>query len=992
MAPRPCLVLLVATTAMVGPGAQEPDPAPAAVQLLAQRCVECHGAKKQRGKLRLDARELALAGGATGPALVPGQPEQSLLLQLVRGEEKKRPMPKGKERLAAREIETLRAWIAAGAPWPAGAGSRPAAAERHWAYVAPVATPPPAVRDAGWVENPIDRFVLARLEAEGLAPAPPADRATLLRRVTLDLIGLPPAPEDVDRFVAATAADAYEQEVDRLLASPRDGERMARPWLDLARYADTNGYEKDLPRSLWPWRDWVIQALNADMPFDRFTIEQLAGDLLPDATLAQRIATGFQRNTLLNDEGGIDAEEFRIVAVKDRVDTVATVWLGSTLGCAQCHDHKFDPFTQRDYYRMLAYWNSTEDSGKGNGPELQVPTAAQAQELRDLDTQLAAKEALLAAERRDGAQAQWEQQLLANLPPRLPGEVPFVDASEVERDRPFAYGALLRREGDGCVLSRIDDQHGYRGVDLFVNGGRLEMHVVHAWPGNGIKVTTRDPLPHEGWHHVFATYDGSSKAAGITLYVDGAPQPLQVEKDQLTATIRTSCSWRLGSRSTTGKLAGEVREALLFDRLLTADEVGILAASRLGPALAKDAAARTADEAKEIRASYVLATPALAAERAAAARLRERRQSLPIATTMVLRERSESRPTHLQRRGDFRQPGDAVHPGLPGVLAAPGAAMPKDRLELARWLVSAHNPLGARVLVNRAFELFFGQGLVRTLDDFGTQGEPASHPELLEWLAAEFGRNGQSQKALHRLLVTSATYRQSAVVTAALRERDPQNTLLARAPRLRLEAEQVRDNALALAGLLDDRIGGPSVMPWQPPGTWADSFANYDTPDLKWVEAKGRDRFRRGIYTYLRRSALYPASLLFDAARREVCTVRRSRTNTPLQALVTLNDPVYRDAALGLGRRLLRAADTPAARLERGMRLCVARAPSAAELAELGALHARARAEFAADPAAARRLVQDPEIDTTGLDPIELAALVVVANVLLNLDETVTRG
>lgn len=866
-----------------------------------------------------------------------------------------------------------------------------AAQGRHWAHVAPERPPVPTPKGVAWVRNPIDAFVLERLEREHLATSPEADRRTLLRRVSLDLTGLPPTPEELARFCADPAADAYEREVDRLLASPRYGERMARPWLDLARYADTNGYEKDLPRSLWPWRDWVIDALNRDLPYDTFTVWQLAGDLLPEPTLEQRVATGFHRNTMLNDEGGVDAEEFRIAAVVDRVNTTATVWLGSTLACAQCHDHKHDPFSQRDYYAMFAFFDHTADSGVGMAPTLPVPTPELSAELAAVTSALQAYQVELDPARRDAVQEDWERQQLAlpvrpidgtlKLDPARPQEPAF------ERNDAFSYGGFVKRDPGGCVIGKIDDQSAYRGFDLFVNAGRIEVHVVHHWPDDAIKVETQDLLPEKEWHHVLATYDGQAKASGIQIWVDGTPWPIKIVQDSLRSTIASTVPWKVGQRSTTGRFQGELEDVQVFSRVLVREEIRSLASAHLRRILGRPAASWSEVERKEVRAAYVSTSAQLRAVRDPAEAARQRQKKLTIPTTMVMAEGPATRPTRILKRGNFLAPGDVVEPDVPKALPRLDPALPRNRLGLARWLASPENPLAARVAVNRAWLLLFGAGLVRTPEDFGTKGDAPTHRELLDWLATEFVRLKWSQKALHRLIVTSATYRQASTCAPAVRERDPENVLLARAPRPRLEAEQVRDQALAIAGLLVHRIGGPSVMPNQPAGTWSDSFANHDTPDLHWVEAAGDDRFRRGLYTYWRRSAAYPASLVFDAPRRDVCVVARSRSNTPLQALVLLNDPVYREAALGLAVRMAREGG-----IARGFELATARVPGAEELAPLEALRLETRRRLAATPDLVRQIVAQPHVSGAGVDPALVAELFPIANVLLNLDEVLTRG
>ncbi len=730
--------------------------------LFRARCIECHGPTTSKSGLRLDERDRAFAGGESGdPAIVPGHADQSRLYLLVAGLDPELRMPPKGSPLDESDVAAIKAWIDAGAAWP----DQPA---KHWAYVAPVRPARPAVSNAAWAKNDIDLFVLERLDREKLAPSPEADRATLIRRVWLDVLGLPPTLDDVDQFVADRAADAYERMVDRALASPRAGEHAAAAWLDLARYADTNGYEKDLIRNQWPWRDWVIRAFNANMPFDEFTIEQLAGDLLDNPTRDQVVATGFHRNTMLNDEGGIDPEEFRTIAVVDRVNTTATTWLGSTMMCAQCHDHKYDPFTQREFYSLYAFFDQTEDDGHLPDPAVEFPNAEQAAQL-------------------------------AALRAAPPASAPV------------------------------------------------------------------DPVP------------------------AGGPIKLNVRRP--------------------------------------ADAVGV---------------DRTA-------------------------LLKALGESVP--RSMVMRDRKEPRVTHVLLRGNFLTPGDVVHPDVPAVLPPMPSDLPRNRLGLARWIVSPENPLTARVVVNRAWASFFGRGIVATLDDFGTRGEPPTHPELLDWLATELLRSRWDLRALEREILLSAAYRQSSRVTPELLERDPENRLLARGPRFRVTAECVRDVALAASGLLSDKIGGPSVFPPQPPGIWEGSFTTHDTQD-RWKESEGDDRHRRGLYTFWRRTAPYPTTMIFDAPTRDVCTVNRSRTDTPLQALATLNDPVYVEAAEALARRMIAAAGDDAARIERGFRWCVARAPDATERDRLLALLARSRAGAKDD----------------------VAAYTVVANVLLNLDETLTKG
>ncbi len=995
-----------------------------------------------------------MRGGKTGAVILPGDAEASLLLQRIKGLGDDDRMPLERDPLPDEQVRILERWIAQGAEWPdshAGEG-----AGGHWAYTAPTLPALRAVKDEAWCRNPIDRFVLSKLEASGLHGAPEADRARLLRRVSLDLIGLPPTVAEVDEFVSDVRPDAYERVVERLLASPRYGERWARPWLDLARYADTNGYEKDLARSLWPWRDWVINALNADMPFDRFTVEQIAGDLLPNADRSQQIATGFHRNTMLNDEGGIDPEEFRVAAVVDRTNTTATIWLGTTMGCCQCHDHKYDPFTQREYYSLLAFFNQTEDVGVGNGPEIQVPTPEQESRIAGMRARIAELESVTGPGARDAAQEAWESSAGLELshagidaglrhqytfdgPPamgsagageggdavvdrgadphhgrivggadtrRVPGiggngihldGGAFVDcgaAGGFDRTDAFSYGAWVKLEGSGAILGKIDDTHAYRGFDLFNNNGKLEAHFVHEWPADGLKVETGGAVDLARWRHVLVTYDGTGTPGGVKIYVDGEPQETRTANDTLKSSIRNDVPLKIGSRHASGMVSGTIDDVRIYDRVLSAAEIRVLMRAPLASILAAAPDKRDESQRRAVRDAYIRETPALLAKTAEIAELQKNIAAMPIATTMVLKELAQRRPDYIMLRGDFRNHGEAVTPDVPGTLHPFPEGQPRNRLGLARWLVSPENPLVARVTVNRAWEAFFGDGLVLTSEDFGSQGDPPTNPELLDWLAGQFVERGWSFKALHRLIVTSATYRQSARVDEALLERDPYNRLYGRGPRIRFDAELVRDNALAIAGLLSDKLGGPSVMPPQPAGIWVDSFANFDTPNEKWIDAVGADRYRRGIYTYWRRSASYPSGLTFDAARRDVCVVKRSRTNTPLQALTTLNDPVYIEAALGLARRMMRESPgpDPAARAAYGFRICLARAPSEGEVSDLAALQARCLEKFRGDPGAAGRLTHRGELDVAGLDGAELAAWTVVANVLLNLDETINRS
>ncbi len=860
--------------------------------LLEKRCLECHGAAKQKGGLRLDARLDALRGGDNGPALKPGDPAGSPLLTRVNSRDPDEQMPPKGARLAAGEVDLLRRWIAAGAAWPdAAAGSRRVASD-HWAFQA-IRRPdvPPGA-------NPLDAFVLAELKKRGLGFSPPAGRATLARRVSLDLIGLPPSPEEVDAFVAD---GDYEKLVDRLLASPHYGERWARRWLDLARYADTNGYEKDRPRSMWPWRDWVIRAINDDLPFDRFTIEQLAGDLLPGGS---PLATGFHRNTMINEEGGIDVEEFRFESVVDRVNTTGTVWLGLTVGCAQCHTHKYDPLTQREYYQLFAYLNNADE------PEIPVPDPEIEKRREDVRRRIAALESVLLAREDATSFSAWKAGLA-----RVPW-TPVAPAKVVA-----AKGGTFDVLPDASVLVSGDNPNNnvytvtLSGLKAPVRALRLEVlpheSLPEGGPGRAPLFSPGDFLLSEirveraairaGYH----SYAENKRSA--TLAFDGKPDT----------------GWSVKGRVGETHHAVFVFEAPVEGPLVVAlDQEYIhqmtIGRFRLSVTEEVPGEAGLPGDVEDLERHWKLSVRP-SPERDEIAKLRKSMPRHPVTLAMRERRPEHARVTRLHHRGAFLSPREEVAPGVPAVLPPTEA---KDRLGFARWLVDPRNPLTARVVVNRHWQAFFGRGIVATLEDFGTQGARPTHPELLDWLASEFVARGWSVKALHRLIVTSGTYRQSSAVTPELLAGDPENRWIGRAPRFRLEAELLRDQALAAAGLLDRRLGGPSVHPPQPDGVWETA---YGSP--RWPASKGGDRYRRGLYTYMKRAAPYAAFACFDAPGGEICAARRDRSNTPLQALNLLNDVVYVEAAKALGKGAAQEAD-PAAWI---FRRVLGRSPTASE-------------------------------------------------------------
>lgn len=750
--------------------------------ILAKNCWSCHGpdVASREAELRLDDQASALAR----KAIVPGDPAASKLLTRINATNPARlmPPPESKRSLSERERKLLHTWIQQGGQFA-----------QHWAFVKPKKSPLPTVLAKNWTRNPIDAFVLHKLEQAGLAPSPEADRSTLLRRVSLDLTGLPPSPEAVAAFEADEAADAYERIVDRLLESPQYAERMAMAWLDLARYADTNGFNNDAERTMWPWRDWVIDAFHKNMPHDQFIVEQLAGDLLPDATQAQKVATGFLRNQVHNTEGGIIVEEYRVEYVADRVHTTATVFMGLSLQCARCHDHKYDPFSTREYYQLYAYFNEMNEPQASYGgvssasPFLRLPSPEQTRELAAFDQQ-----------------RQELEGKLKSTPP--PGE---------------AEQKTLKSELDALLKKRQE----------------VDKHV---------------PL--------------------VMVMADNMTKP---------------------------------------------------------------------------------------------------------------------RATHVLKRGDYDKPGDLVRPGVPAVFPPLPQGAPGNRLGLAQWLVHPDHPLTARVTVNRWWQMFFGTGLVKTIEDFGQTGETPSHPELLDYLATELVHRKWNMKALHRLIVTSATYRQRSQTPESAWAKDPENRLLGRGPRQRLSAEMVRDNALAVSGLLRERVGGPSVRPYQPAGLWEDVSVSRGA---KYVADKGENLYRRSMYTFWKRTCPPPGLMSFDAPNREVCVARRSSTNTPLQALVLLNDPTYVEAARKLAERMVQQGKSPEETVEAGYRLALARKPSPAEVTVMLRIHAAALARFKDNKTAVQALLAVGESPVETKVPVhELAAWTTVASTLLNLDETITK-
>lgn len=1070
--------------------------------ILSQNCFLCHGpdAQDRKGKLRLDIRADALKAGSSGKvAIVPGDPDQSELIARITHPDPEEAMPPAKsgKKLSQGQVNLLRRWISQGAKYAT-----------HWAYAKPIRPNLPEAERKEWPRNSIDYFILDRLQQEKLQPTAEADRYSLIRRVALDLTGLPPTIAEADHFVNDSRPGAYERMVDHFLGKESFGEHWARVWLDLARYADSAGYADDPLRSIWRYRDYVIRSFNENKPFDDFTIEQLAGDLLPDCQEEDLVATAFHRNTMTNNEGGTNDEEFRNAAVVDRVNTTMAVWMGTSMACAQCHSHKYDPITQDEYFQFMAFLDNTEDADRPDeSPTLKFFTRAQENQREKLQRQISETEEKLRtptpelleqfANWQNGFPRQAEWRTLQNA------------RAEIQRKsslRAGDDGALDATTAGGVISLNIEapaDAGPLTALRL-ESPERMELEKPATWkvvlvPPNAETLTgrfVRIELP--GQDRILSlaevqVFSGSVNAASrgtatqsSTEYGADASRAIDGKTDgdfQTGTTTHTSQSenpwWELDLKEsravnriavwnrTDNKLQSRLKDfrvALLDDNkqvvwkrtitdapnpvtefnvdglrtlelassfnggltVLLATREDVPAGSKIRASLEfthaagaeplsrfkfkaspeaafleynrvpSEALARLAvddastEDLDRLRKDYLRhVAPVLAPEREKLASLRKELEAIKPNTVPIMRELAgeKRRKTHFQFRGNYLDTGKVVTEAVPAAFNPWPENEPRNRLGLARWLVSPENPLTPRVLANRFWEQIFGIGLVRTSEEFGSQGELPSHPELLDWLAVELVESGWNIKEFLKTLVTSAAYRQSSRVTPELAERDPDNRLLARGPRFRISAETVRDQALAVAGLLSPKMHGPSVKPPQPSSGLSAAFGS----SVDWKTSEGEDRFRRGLYTEWRRTSPYPSMSTFDAPNREVCTLRRSRTSTPLQALVTLNDPVYLEAAQGLARRMAAAGESVEDRIRHGFRLCVTRPPADAELRRLAAFYEEARSEFERDAQAANHLAADPLGRKLGCAPADFAALATVANVLLNLDETLMK-
>src|SRR5579862_544629 len=932
--------------------------------ILSDKCFTCHGPDPGNRKtaLRFDTE-----AGAQ-PAIVAGDPVASKIVQRISSSDTAVRMPPayaGHDKLSDREIEMIRLWIAQGAQW-----------QKHWSFLAPKRAPLPALQNPSWVRNPIDAFVLARLERDGLHPSPEASRSTLIRRVTLDLTGLPPTPAEVDAFLNDASPNAYEKVVDRLLASPRYSERMAVRWLDAARYADTNGYQTDGERSMWRWRDWVIDAFARNMPFDQFTVEQIAGDMLPNATLEQRIATGFHRNHRTSGEGGSIPEELRVEYVADRVETTSIVWMGLTVGCARCHDHKYDPVKQKEFYQIFAFFNNVPEKGlvynQGNDvPYVKAPTPEQSAKLAELNQRATEAEQQYAKLQPElhKAQVAWERKTakaaafdwsirdgLVFYDSLDWGSAPaaaeqgkigkagsfdgkqFIDSGDYAKFNymdPFTYAAWIKPTApDAAIVSRMEDYFEGQGHGLFLKDGKLRLHIILRYADIGLRVESEEPIAMDRWQHVAVTYDGYMDAKGVKMYVDGQPRKIKILFDDLNYPFTSKETFKIGAGGGL-RFKGLIDDVRVYNIALSPEQAAVLPLLESVQEIARiRPSARTKAQQDKLNFCFLdrFASPKIqdARREMLAAQKKRLKYDESIQTVMVMQDSATPRDAFVLRRGAYDAHGEKVTPGVPAFLPPMREDWPKNRLGLARWLVDPSNPLTARVTVNRFWQMLFGLGLVRTVEDFGSQGEWPVNPALLDWLAVEFMESGWNVKGILKTMVMSATYRQSSKVTPELLQKDPENRLLARGARMRLPAEAIRDQALAISGLLTEKIGGPSVKPYQPPGLWQELAGGNYEPD------KGADLYRRSLYTYWRRTIAPPAMVTFDSSNREQCIVRETRTNTPLQALDLMNDVTYVEASRKFAERILaEGGAAPAERIAYGFRLALARAPKPAETAVL---------------------------------------------------------
>jgi mono/diheme cytochrome c family protein len=1017
--------------------------------ILAENCFACHGpdSAARKGDLRLDQFDAAVASAA----IVVGKPDESGIIDRILSEDAElvMPPPSSHKTLAPTQVEMLKKWIASGANYQA-----------HWSYISPKPQEPPQVKNEAWVKNPIDRFILNRLEGLDLQPAPEADKTTLARRAALDITGLPPTPEMVAEFINDPSEAAYEKYVERLLQSERWGEHRGRLWLDYARFADSHGIHFDNYREIWAYRDWVIQAFNRNLPFDQFTIEQLAGDLLPNPTLDQKIATGFNRCNITTNEGGVIPEEYAVLYTRDRLETTAAVWLGTTANCAVCHDHKFDPLTARETYSLAAFFNNTTQNTmdgniKDTPPIIPVPLAEDRQRFAEIDSEIENAQSQLAA-RRDTAKPDFtawltnpetkvqfgqpqfpvnglvfhlpldegdgkllhyatENQVrtvrLMNNSKWQPGVVnekgwvnqveavpEFANIGDFERDTPFSIAMWVKlaspKQG-GSILARMNEADNFRGWDIWLEQGKVGIHLVNKWPDDAVKTLTRDALPGDRWNHVVVTYNGSSDAAGIKIFVNGNKQQTTSPTNTLKSTLRTSVPLKIGQRNSSDQTPGTgVQDLRIYQRELAVAEITPLAQdARIAYLIALDANRSESDSAELFDWYLMQKDSNFQSLNQTLAALRQEKEDIRRRGTIahIMVERAEEPTAFILHRGEYDQRREQVKPDVPAILPPMDPALPKNRLGFAKWLVAPEHPLTSRVTVNRFWQEVFGTGIVRTSGDFGIAGELPVNQELLDWLAIDYRSNGWDTKRLFYMMLTSATYRQSAEMNDAKLVKDPANRFLSRGPRFRMDAEMIRDYALFASGLMSAKIGGPSVKPYQPDGVW-EAVAMIGSNTRDYVRDKGEGLYRRSLYTFWKRSAP-PASMeIFNAPSRETCTVRRDRTNTPLQALVTLNDPQFIEAARFLASNVITQAADFDSRLNLLTTRVIARQLSEEERAIVKQSFDELLAHYVAKPETAKELIAVGDAPSMAdLSASEVAAWTMLANEIFNLDEAVNK-
>jgi len=1026
--------------------------------ILSENCYSCHGPDPgaRKAGLRIDRAQFAFVPRADGgPVIVKGDPDHSPLILRIESKDTKQmmPPPEAHRILKADQVAILRRWVKEGAKY-----------EEHWSFIPPHRPAVPATVRTDWPRSPIDKFVLARLEREGLAPSPEADSYALIRRVTYDLIGLPPTPEEVDAFVQDRSPGAYEKLVDRLLASPGFGEHRAHYWLDLARYGDTHGLHLDNYRSVWPYRDYVIRSFNTNKPFDQFACEQLAGDLLPPKNVDQLVATAFIRAGISSGEGGTIPEELRVNNQRERTEAFGAVFLGLTVGCAVCHDHKFDPITQKDFYQLSAFWNNLEefpsDKNRDNWPPfIKVPKKENQAAFNATLTQRARIQEQLNVRRKDGRKllTDWLRQGLhlaspvpsAGLKVRLrfdeqigaiavnsaPGAMPrkiaatggapiwgeetwfwpsfrmdtttrveLPNEGDVEENQPFSIGTWLKPylgtdssqvHPFGAIVSR---NQGTRGWELYFDHDKVSFRLVHSWPHNLISVETAKPvLARSRWNHVLATYDGTCKASGIRLYIDGKPQELRVVQDALTGSIHTTSPMELGREfPDSNPLPQSIYQDLRFySRALPPDEARRVPYEDYVAEITRRPLDDWSDDEFKTVSDFYFSNrdepSRILAAKIPALETELNRLSKDGDTCLVCQETPRLAYANVLDRGVYTQRKVRVRPAVPHFLPQPPSGAPLDRKTLADWVVSPINPLTARVTVNRMWQELFGDGLVATPENFGLMGDRPSQPELLDWLAVDFRESGWNIKRFYKQVVMSATYRQSARVTPAALERDPRNRLLARGPRFRMDAEMIRDTALAASGLLVSKIGGPSVKPYQPQGTWESGTLDYSNT-YRYVPGRGEDLYRRSIYTFWKRMVPMPNMEAFDAPARDGSCPRRSLSNTPLQALVTMNDPQWLEAARELGERVLTHEATVESRLDYLGMLLLGRPLQQNERLILEQALRRFTSIYTAQNEAATNLITVGESHPNSTISADvLAPWMLVASTALNLDATLNK-